>query len=337
MTSPVTTVAEKENRIAFISRHDNQVGLYVMNADGSNIIRLHSAPGRLSGFSWSPDGTRIVFAAGPDDYKTHIYTIDANGRNLVQLTDNEGAYRNPSWSPDGERIAFTFFYTYPPYYVAGNWEIYVMDADGSNVARLTNFGPSDYPVKWSPDGSRIAFMDWNQYFDIFVVDADSGDLVWRTTTQWTFPETPNPLWTGLWTMEPSWSPDGKQIVFTSSRDDRISRIYIVSADGNDPTRLTQNTEGCWHPAWSPSGNRIAFSCSGLHNRGTYVIDRNGNNRLKLTDIASDIPPAWSPDGIRIAFTATYEEKDGIYTINVDGSNLLRLTDYKYDSSPAWSP
>jgi len=321
---------KKTDRIAFLSFRDGNWGLYVMDADGSNVLRLTDNKTEVSRFSWSPDGTRIAFAAQRYGQNSVIYAVDADGRNLIQLTDNAEENRNPSWSPDGRRIAFTF---------SSAGEIHVMDVDGSNVAKLTDFGENGYAPQWSPDGSRIAFFShWRScQSEIYVVDVAGGDPIQLTTSRWTLPGTPTPV--GVWSAEPNWSPDGKRITFMSSRDDRILRIYSVSADGGEPARITWGS--CRYPAWSPNGDRIAFSCTGEggHDRGTYVVDPDGYNYLKLTDIASYGYIDWSPDGRRITFESldSYDSEGDIYVIDVDDNNVLRLTDNGRNKDPAWSP
>ncbi len=178
-------------RIAFLSGRSGDGGadIYVMNVDGSGVVRLTDEVPWIDSLSWSPDGGRIAFDAGD------IYIVNADGSGLVQLTDTDYEYGgddNPVWSPDGERIAFnrSGFDSGPPPHNSED-AIYVMNPDGSGLVQLTDNG-HDAPV-WSPDGRRIAFIS-DRYGDygIYVMNADGNGVVER-------------LWDGLWFM-PAWSP-----------------------------------------------------------------------------------------------------------------------------------
>ncbi len=142
--------------------------------------------------------------------------------------------------------------------------------------------------------------------------------------------------------EPSWSPDGTRIAFTSNRDDGNSEIYVMGADGSDPTRLTRDTAYDSEPSWSPDGTRIAFTSNRDDPRGeVYVMGADGSDPTRLTDNgdAYDREPSWSPDGTRIAFTSNRDDGNfEIYVMGADGSDPTRLTDDTgYDSEPSWSP
>jgi hypothetical protein len=121
----------------------------------------------------------------------------------------------------------------------GNFEIYVMNADGSGVTRLTNNPANDWQPSWSPDGRRIAFVsDRNGNPKIYVMNADGSGQTNLTNN-------PGIDW------DPSWSPDGKRIAFDSNRDGNYE-IYIMNADGSGVTRLTYNPADDTRPSWSPA-------------------------------------------------------------------------------------
>ncbi|MBC8446939.1 MAG: S8 family serine peptidase, partial [Chloroflexi bacterium] len=127
----------------------------------------------------------------------------------------------------------------------GNYEIYVMDADGLNQTRLTNNAASDDRPAWSPDRSKIAFAsDRNGNWEIYVMDADGSNPINLTNHAYN-------------DRYPVWSPDGSQIAFYKYYPDNWE-IYVMDADGANQTRLTFNAVSDSYPAWSPDGSQIAF-------------------------------------------------------------------------------
>ena len=137
---------------------------------------------------------------------------------------------------------------------------------------------------------------------------------------------------------PSWSPDGRQIIFLSDRDGDIE-IYIMNADGSEQTRLTNSPGSEWLPSWSPDRSRIAFSDNRDGNVEIYVMNADGSGRTNLTNNpANDWAPSWSPDGRRIAFVSDRDGNNEIYVMNADGSGVTRLTNNPAsDQVPSWSP
>lgn len=140
---------------------------------------------------------------------------------------------------------------------------------------------------------------------------------------------------------PAWSPDGKQIAFSSDRDG-WPQIYVMAADGTGVQRLTRSKSIDRAPVWSPDGKRIAFCRDTSSNGEIVVMKADGTAPVNVTrDVAFDGDPAWSPDGKQIAF-ASNRGGGGfhLYVIDADGGNVRALTDarnpfgYVY---PAWTP
>ena len=222
--------------------------------------------------------------------------------------------------PAEERIAFASERD-------GDAEIYVMNADGSDVTPLTNNSAWDTRPSWSPDGRRIAFVsERDGDAEIYVMNAN-GSEVDRLTH--------DSVWDGS---APAWSPDGRRIAFTSHRDGD-AEIYVMNADGSEVMRLTYDSPGAFSPSWSPDGQRIAFTSHRDGDAEIYVMNADGSGVERLTyDPAEDSSPSWSPDGRRIAFVSSREGDSEIFVMNADGSGVERLTyDSVEDSSPSWSP
>ncbi len=203
-----------------------------------------------------------------------------------------------------------------------------MDADGSNVKRLTTNGADiDKFPAWSPDGKRIAFLSAeNGQRHVFTIDVDGSNR--RRLTPHDQDEKINyrRFYGSL-----AWSPDGRKIAFASARGDgrhwaQDETIHIMDADGSNHKRLAKGT----YVIWSPDGKRMTFT-SGA---GIFLMNPDGSRQKRL---AKGAYPAWSPDGARIALLSPRNGTMDI--INQDGSDRKTLTQLEaWDGSPlSWLP
>ncbi len=157
--------------IAFTSDRDGSRDIYAIDASGDNLRNLTNHPSDDEDPSWSPDGHTIAFASDRDGASGDIYVMDADGGNVRRLTNHTSQDGDPSWSPDGRSIAFFSLRDDSPEIAGINPEIYVMDADGSNVRRLTNHNAWDYVPSWSPDSHFIAFAsNRGDNRDVYVIE-----------------------------------------------------------------------------------------------------------------------------------------------------------------------
>jgi len=146
----------------------------------------------------------------------------------------------------------------------GNYEIYVMNPDGTHQARLTYSTEDDVDPAFSPDGTKIAFASSRiDSWDIYVMNADGSDATNITDH-------------GATDTAPAFSPDGSRIAFVSDRDGG-SEIYVMGADGSAPTRLTTNAAHDGEPVFSPDGSQIAFTSLRIDHNTTDLVVRIGTS------------------------------------------------------------
>ena len=213
-------------RIAFRSERDGSSQIYVMNSDGTVQRNISRTVEDNWGPAWSPDGTWIAFnsARGTGNTKMYGFVMRPDGSNVRKLGDTWVEY--PAWSPDSQRIAFMSMQAGASGFNP-DYEIYVMNADGSEVKRLTNTPGEDGWPAWSPDGKKIAFTSARDnhgqsggvgpFFDIYVMNVDGSNQIRLTQRFGQFP---------------SWSPDGRYIVFASG-----GGLAVMRADGSGLTHL----------------------------------------------------------------------------------------------------
>ena len=239
---------------------------------------------------------------------------------LVRFAVIVGLLVMPTILAAQERIAFTSNRD-------DNFEIYAMNADGTNQKRLTNNAAGDVEPAFSPDGSKIAFTsnrDGNS--EIYVMNAD-GTNQKRLTNN------------AASDNSPAWSPDGKKIVFSSFRDGD-GEIYLMNSDGTNQVNLTNHAGNDTVPAFSPDGRKIAFRSLRAGAIEVYVMNADGSNQTALTDSpAIDTEPAFSPDGTTIVFR-THRDALGnreIYLMNADGTDQKNISNNPAEESkPAFS-
>jgi Tol biopolymer transport system component len=216
----------------------------------------------------------------------------------------------------------------------GNYEIYVMNPDGTGQTRITNDSATDQYPDISPNGQHIAFISNRTTVDnptgdaeVFVMNADGSDV-----TQLTF-DTAVEAW-------PRWSPNGHTIAFHSNVDGNYE-IYTIDIDGSNLTRVTNYSGIDQWPDWSPDGKQLVIR----RDNDIYVINTDGSDPVRLTSSGPlNQMAVFSPNGKQFAFMSTREGYCSVFTMDADGENQTNLTpktpgdaDADWCSrGPAWS-
>lgn len=313
---------------------------YASGGPGGGIEFVAGSPGTRGEFGspdWSPDGRRMVFHREQD--RNWPPVRERHSRDPQFRVVRTGVF--PSYAPSGDRLVSLS----EPAASLHN-RLLLQSADGTRRSVL--FGhdqKSTMAPVWSPQGDRIAF-GLGEYFqgaariaDVAIVRSDGSDL--RILTDGTGND-------GF----PSWSPDGKRIVYRSANKTGKG-LAIIDVETGSVTRLTTGSQNDNFPSWSPRGDAIAFVTDRDGDYEIYAIKPDGTNIRRLTNSpGNDAHLSWSPDGEWIAFTSArggFKDESAlhpynpqpygeIYVMRADGSDVRMLTDNQYeDGTPSWIP
>lgn len=278
--------------------------------------------------------TQIAAIRSMGNGTKELFLMNWDGSGARQLTKHKTLLMYPSWSRDRRYIAYTFF----PYHLkmkSRNWDLYLYDLKTGVATSLSwkkginsaaSFLPDDQSaiIRISPLGGTSDLFHLN-FKELTTVQLTNGPR-------------------GSMNVEPSVSPDGKSIAFSSDRGGR-PMIYVMNIDGTNVRRITHAGFNNSTPVWSPNGKKIVFGSYINSHFDLYIMDADGKNLTRLTQAtklggrpANHEDPSFSPDGRHIMYRSDRSGTYQIYMMTVDGKNETRIThdSFSYDR-PQWSP
>jgi TolB protein len=203
--------------------------LYMKEMDSGGLKRISAREGLNIGAAWAPDGTKLATTLSVDG-NPDIYTIDTSGRILERLTNHWGIDVSPSFSPNGQKLAFVSNRS-------GSPQVYVRDLAGGTEERLTFEGNYNTSPAWS-SLDKIAYTSMNQgRFEIFSINPDGTQPRQLTEDQGN-------------NEDACWSPDGRYIMFSSSREGGAYHLYMMTANGQNQRRISFFQGQQTSPSWS---------------------------------------------------------------------------------------
>jgi TolB protein len=251
-----------------------------------------------------------------------ICIMNSNGTGERQLTsDYNSEHFYPSLAPDGKSIVYSANPT-------GVYELYEMDLQGNSSQLTHNLGTLTAP-EISPDGQLIVFsLGDGQKASVWIINRDGSQ--------------PRVVYDSGW--DPTWSPDGKQLLFASYDANKTIQLFTINLDGSGLKQLTQLTNLRGRSDWSPDGKWAVTYAGEPWGREVYLLPMDGGEPVQLTLSGGNSQgPSFSPDGQWVAFTSYYgaignENGCEIYIIRTNGSQLTRLTNNTFcDWQPRWGP
>lgn len=244
--------------------------LFVKKEDGSNVRQLTNGGDSIP-WDISSDGTKVLYTNFSED---GLFKMSADGSEQEKLI-SDADIGVGSWSPDGSQIVFSS-------YRDGDYELYIADADGSNIEQITDNTYGDYFPVWSPDNNSIVFVSRpGDDSDLYSINADGTGLTQLTSA---------PQNVGA----AQWSHDGEKLVFA-----RNGNILTIHADGSNEQLVLDDSKNLFYPSWSPDDSKIVYERNPADQGGDeiYIINADGSGQptnISNSSSSNEGTPLWSP-------------------------------------------
>ncbi len=259
-----------KSKIVFVSDRNSKGSktvkeVYMMDYDGKNVVQLTNHGGIAISPSMSQDGSKLIYSliSSSNNKRSHnLYLMDVKTKEAQVISQKEGVNSGAVFLPGGHKIALTLT-------MSGNAEIYEMDLDSKNLRKITNHFSSDVDPSITHDGNLMTFLsDRSGKAMIYTLDPNGEE---KSVKRISF--------VGQFNATPRFSPDGKEIVFSSWLDKSFD-LFRLASDGSGLTRLTKEFGSNEDPTYSNDGEFVAFTSQRIISKvkadqNIYIMDRDG--------------------------------------------------------------
>ncbi|MCL4523469.1 MAG: translocation protein TolB [Acidobacteria bacterium] len=267
-------------QIAFVSTRTGSKEIWAMDYDGSHQRPLTSLRTISLTPRWSPDGLRIAFtcyglAGGVTSAQICLYSMET-GKPMAFMR-YKGTNSSPAWSPDGSKLMFMSS-------MHGDPELFMIDASGSGLRRITYSAGVDTSPAWNPrTGQQVAFIsDRGGLPALYLMNAD-GSSVEKL-------ELPDMGYV----IDPAWAPNGQLLAFSWRRPNGNYDLYVMDIATRQIVELTRDAARNERPSWAPDGRHIVFESTRTGTRQIWTMLADGTQARQLTFDGHNESPNWSP-------------------------------------------
>jgi TolB protein len=269
-----------QTQIAYVSTRGGNKEIWAMDYDGSNQHQLTHLRSISLTPRWSPDATRVAFTCF-QPYRgvtsPQICMYSAASDRLIAFPRFPGTNSSPAWSPDGSQLAFMSSQ-------AGDPEIYVSDAEGGHLHRITFAAGVSTSPAWNPKtGKQMAFVsDRGGVPVLYLSDADGSNVQKLNLPDMGY------------VIDPAWSPNGQLLAFSWRRPSGNYDIYVMDISTSQLLELTRDAGRNERPCWAPDGRHLVFESTRTGTRHIWSMVADGSQPRQLTYEGQSESPSWSP-------------------------------------------